>query len=170
MKEKITMAAKKSYKLDLSAVLQAIDRRDLKFYSGLSDEEKKAYAPLVLMRYMSSLTDQNRNAAYAVIATNDLVNIGFWNLTKHPELQHMLLCIAGLGGKQYRPWIPVKRGKKLGKVDEWIHNTYPHLNQDEIAIIKRSHDAKSWVEFLKDGGASDAEIKELSEAWKKQSA
>ena len=69
------MAAKKQYKLDLMSVLQALDRGDKGFYNGLTDEEKKGYAPIVLMRYMSSLTDQSKNSAYAVLITNDFVNL-----------------------------------------------------------------------------------------------
>lgn len=164
------MSSKKSYKLDLVSVLQAIDRKDLDFYANLSDEEKKAYAPLVLMRYMSSLTDQNRNSPYAILATNDLVNIGFWNLSKHPELQHMLLCLTGLGGKQYRPWIPLKRKKTSNKIDEWIRSHLPELDDDELMIFKSQHDSKSWASFVKSTGAGDKEIKELVDAWKKQEA
>lgn len=162
-----TMVAKKGHKLDLAAVLQAIDRQDIEWYSGLGEEERKSYAPLVLMRFMSSLTDQNRNAAYAVLATNDLVNIGFWAMSKHPELQHKLLCLAGLGGKQYRPWLATKKTKRSGKIDEWLQGLFPDLNEDEISLMKSQHDSKSWAQFVKGSGASDKQVKELVEAWKK---
>ena len=164
------MAAGKQHKLDLGEVLNALDRRDLGYYSRLSDEEKKGYAPLVLMRYMSSLNGQNNNAAYAVMAANDLVNIGFWNLSKHPELQHQLLCLSGIGGKQFRPWLSAKNSKKLNKIDQWLINKFPDLNNDEVQIFKSLHDSKSWATFVKGSGASDAEVKEMIEAWKKQSA
>ena len=163
------MATKKVYKLDLMAVLQAIDQRNLHFYSSLTEGEKSGYVPLVLMRYISSLTDQNKNAAYAVLATNDLVKIGFWNLTKHPELQHLLLCLAGLGSKQYRPWLSAKRTKKtFGKIDEWLMEIYPDINEDELDIIKSSYELESWKSFVAGSGLSDKQIKELVDAWKKQ--
>ena len=164
------MAAKKAYKLDLGTVLIALDRKDMEFYGQLTEEEKKGYSALVLMRYMSSLTDQNRNAAYAVIATNDLANVGFWNLSKHPELQHKLLCLAGLGGKQYRPWMATKKRRRgIGKIEEWLLERFPEMNDDELLILKSSFDAKSWIEFVKGSGVSDTELKQLTEAWKKQS-
>jgi hypothetical protein len=162
------MAAKRQYKLDLTAVLQAIDNGDFEFYSRLTEEEKKGYAPLVLMRYMSSLTDQSKNSAYAVIVTNEFANIGFWNISKHPELQHLTLCVAGLGGKQYRPWIPSKRAKKVGKIDDWLLERFPEMNEDELNIFKSSYDAKSWASFVKESGVPDQEVKEMIEAWKKQ--
>ena len=162
--------AAKQYKLDLMSTLQAIDKRDLGFYSRLTDDERKGYAALVLMRYMSSLTDQNKSAAYSVIATNDLVNVDFWTLSKHTELQHLLLCLTGLGGKQYRPWIATKKNKKTNKIDDWILEQTPDANEDEISIIKQQYDLKSWTQLLKDSGASDSTVKSLVDEWKKQKA
>ena len=164
-------AKKKQYKLELSSVLQALDRRDLFFYSGLSDEEKKSYVPLILMRYMSSLTDQSANTAYALIATNDIVNIGFWDLSKHPELQHMQLCVAGLGGKQYRPWMATKRtSSRTGKINQWLESLFPDLNNNELDLIKDSHDLSSWTILVKESGEPDNIVKDLIDAWKKQKA
>ena len=101
---------------------------------------------------------------------NDLVNIGFWNLSKHPELQHKLLCLTGIGGRQFRPWLAAKNSKKINKIDKWLIERFPGLNGDEIQILKSSHDSKTWAAFVKGSGASDAEVKEMIEAWKKQSA
>ena len=36
-------------KLNLDSVLQALDRQDLDYYTNLTDEEKKAYSPFILM-------------------------------------------------------------------------------------------------------------------------
>ena len=164
------MAAAKTHKLDLGQTLYAIDRHDLDYYNRLTDDEKKSYAPLVLMRFMSSLNGQNPNAAYAVMAVNDLVNIGFWTLTKYPDLQHQLLCLTGLGDKQFRPWLAAKNAKKSNKIDQWLVEKFPELNDDEIVIIKSSHTAESWTKFVKGSGAGDAEVKEMIQAWKKHSA
>lgn len=160
------MTTKKAYKLDLATVLNAIDRQDLEFYSGLSDEEKKSYVPLILMKYMSSLTDQSKNTAYAVLATNDLINIGFWNLSKHPELQHKLLCLAGLGKKQYRPWISGKKSHKNSKIHNWLNSFMPEANELEIEIFLSKFDKKSWLDFLNSSGLTDSEVKELASAFK----
>lgn len=162
------MSSKKSYKLDLKVVLNALDRKDRDFYTNLSEEEKKAYVPLVIMRYMSSLTDQSPLNLYAVMATNDLVNIGFWALSKHPELQHHLLCMTGVGGKQYRPWITPSKKRSSGKINEFILNIFPEMNEDELNIFKSGMDTESWTNFVKSSGANDKETKELIEAWKKQ--
>lgn len=162
------MEEKKKYKLDLKTVLNAIDNQDLTFYDRLSDEDKKAYSPYVLMRYISSLTSQNQLAPLAVIATNDLVNIGFAQYNKYPDLIHRLLCLAGMGGKQYRPWIPTKSGKKSGIIDNWLIELYPDMNDDELELIKSEYNLETWTDFVNSSGLSDADTKELIVAWKKR--
>lgn len=159
---------KKKYGLDLQRVLGELDAGNRGFYAGLSQEEKKSYVPLVLMRYMSSLGDQSPNQAYAIIATNDIVNIGFWQLNKHPELQHMQLCLAGLKRKQYRPWIPAKgKTSKSKLVDEFFSELHPGVNSEELEILKSAYDSDSFKRLLYAAGKSDQEVKALMEDWKK---
>ncbi len=129
----------------------------------------KSYVPLVLMRYMSSLPDQNPHSSYAVIATNELVNIGFWSLTKFPDLQHLLLCLTGTKKKkQYRPWL-AKKGNKANSnsIDLFLLELYPGLNKDELTILKKQFDNQSFKQLLLDSGISDARVKSLNEDFKK---
>lgn len=155
-------------KLSLDATLRALDERDLGYYSRLTPEESKAYSPFILMRYMSSIGPQSNMQGYAVLATNDLVNIGFFNLGKHPELQHMLLCLAGTGRKQYRPYVGSKNAKSKTKVvDELLLSLNPGMNEEELSIMRSMHDKESLRELGRDAGLSDAEIKELVEDGKK---
>jgi hypothetical protein len=164
------VVAEKEHKLDMfGRVLPALDKRSKDFYDSLTVEEKKAYAPLVLMRAMSSLGDQNKQAAYQLLMVNDLVNIGFWSLSKHHELQHLLLCATGLGSKQYHPWLAAKSKAKTNRIDQFLMELNPGCNQQELAILKSQHDAKSIKRLAQDAGKSDAEVKQLVEDAKKLS-
>ena len=156
-------AKEKTYKLDMfKTVLPALDRNDKAFYSKLSDEERKGYAAVVLMRAMSSLPDQNPSAAFELLMVNDIVNIGFWELSKHPELQHQLLCCAGLGTKQYHPWISAKgKSSTTPKVDALLIELHPGLNSVELEILRSQFDAASIKILAQDAGKSDGEIKKL---------
>ena len=159
----------KQYKLDMfKTVLPALDKRDKSFYANLTDEEKKGYAAVVLMRAMSSLGDQNTQAAYAVLMVNDLVNIGFWSLAKHPELQHLLMCLGGSGSKQYHPWVPVKgKSSKTKLIDAFMTELNPGINDDELDLLRANHDANSIKRLAQDAGKSESEIKALVEDAKK---
>ncbi len=158
----------KKYGLELPKVLSELDLGNKKFYDRLSDEEKKSYVPLVLMRFMSSLGDQSPNQAYSIIAANDLVNIGFWQLSNHPGLQHLLLCLTGLGSKQYRPWISNKaKSSKTKLLDGFFMELHPGINQDELDILKSGFDDKSFKKLCHSAGKSDQETKALMEDFKK---
>ncbi len=156
-------------KLSLDTVLQAIDRKDLGFYDRLTDDEKKSYSPFILMRYMSSLGPQSDLAAYAVLATNDIVNNGFFSLGKHPELQHKLMCLTGTGKKQYRPYIGSKGSSKTSSkvIDEFLMGLYPNINQTELDMLKSQYNKDTIQQLGEDAGLSKAEIKELVEDAKK---
>ena len=155
-------------KLNLDATLQALDNKDLGYWDRLSVEEKKLYSPFILMRYMSSLSPQSPMQSYAVLATNDLVNLGFFSLGKHPELQHKLMCLAGTGRKQYRPYVGAKNAKsKTRVVDEFLLGLYPSINAEELMLLKSQLDKESLKQLGKDAGLSDSELKELVEDGKK---
>jgi hypothetical protein len=158
------MAKPKQHKLDLfQVVLPALDKGQKNFYSNLGDDEKKAYTPLILMRAISSLGDQNPNVAIGVLAVNDLVNIGFWTLSKHPELQHLLLCVTGLGSKQYHPWLATKgKGNTATKeIDAFLTELNPGINELELNLLRSMHNADTIETLAIDAGKSDLEIKHL---------
>lgn len=161
--------AEKQYKLDLKRVLAALDTGDKNFYSNLTDEEKKGYTPLILMRYMSFLSDQSRFKEYAVIANNDIVNMGFWQLSKYPELQHLLLCAASTGSNQYHQWVKANNKRvNNSAVDSFFIEIHPGVNQEELEMIKSQYDKTSFNRLLIEAGKSEVEIKSLMDDWKKQ--
>lgn len=154
-----------SYKLDMKTVLSSIDRQDIDFYNKLTDEEKKAYSPFVIMRYMSSLANNSSFQKYAILATNDLVNIGFGDLSHHKELQHLLLCCAGTGtsAKQYRPWIPVPKGKKgSNTIEKFLRSVYPEYNSDEIDLVMRDLTVDTLDALALAQGYTEKQIRELT--------
>jgi len=151
-----------TYKLDMKTVLGSIDNQDLDFYGKLTEEEQKAYSTFVIMRYMSSIANKHPLQTYAILATNDLVNIGYKELYKHPELQHKLLCCAGTGGKQYRPWIPVPKSKKTGHpVVKFLSQVYPAFNSTEIDLLFSNMDIADLEQLAVGQGLTEKEIREL---------
>ena len=158
---------KKTHELNLFSVLGAIDAKRLNFYDGLSDNEKKSYAPIVLMSYMSSLNDQNPNRVSALLLTNDIVNIGFWDLSNFPDLQHRLLCVCGQPGKNFRPWIKAKRSPTMPLTDALLMEINPWMNSQELDIFKSQLTADSMLELALDAGRTQKESKALSQEFKK---
>lgn len=160
--------AKRSYKLDIMTVLEAADRGEKGFYDNLTDEEKKAFAPRVLVRWLSALSDKSAHQQYAILATNDLVNLGLWSLSRHPELVWLLMCVGGTGRKQYHQWIAqAKAVSSTPRLDSFITEHWPQTNSTERSMLKRLKSAEEWLELAKSSGMDDKSVKELRDELKK---
>lgn len=160
--------AKRTYKLDIMTVLEAADKGVKEFYNNLTEEEQKAFAPRVIMRWLSAVSDKSGQSAYAILATNDLINLGLWNLTRHPELVWLLMCVSGTGRKQYHAWIPQHtKTTSTPKLDEFIRQVYPHINTQEAQILKRVKTTTDWLTLMQDAGWEDKQIKAVKDELKK---
>jgi hypothetical protein len=160
--------AKRSYKLDIMTVLEAADRGKKDFYLNLTEEERKAFAPRVLIRWLSSVSDKSDLQQYSILAVNDLINLGMWSLNKHPELIWLLMTVAGTGRKQYHQWIPMSRSaSSQPRLDSFIHSHWPHTNSVERDMLKKLKSPSDWLDMAASAGCSDQEIRELKDEFKK---
>lgn len=148
----------KKNSLSLTVELPAMDFGDKKFYSKLTEEQKKEISLWVLMRFMSS--SQNLPEHHLTMV-NALVNNKFSSISKHPELQWMLLALCGSGRKQYHPWIAPPKGVKKNKLEELILSHFPLLNDEELELLIKINNKEEISEFLKENGYDDKTIKEL---------
>ena len=160
--------AKRTYKLDIMTVLEAADRGAKDFYNNLTEEEQKAFAPRVLIRWLSAVSDKNNLQSYSILAVNDLVNLGMYSLSKHPELIWLLMSVAGTGKKQYHQWIPMaKSGITTPHLDKLIEQIYPHTNTTERNILKKMRLEEQWLQLARDAGYNDKSIRDLQNELKK---
>lgn len=160
--------AKRTYKLDIMTVLEAADRGEKAFYNNLTEEEQKAFAPRVLIRWLSTVSDKSPHAAYSILATNDLINLGMWSISKHPELIWLLMTVAGTGRKQYHQWIPQsKAASSTPRLDSLIQQIWPHTNSTEQSLLKRLKTAEEWMELARGAALDDKQLKELRDEFKK---
>lgn len=160
------MARKKSdladkTKLDLGQTLLALDTKNMDYYKNLTDEEKKKYAPVVLMRFMSSAPNQGNLHEYFLSSTNAVLNEDFWSLSKHPELQHKLLCVCGLGKKNYHQWIPMVKKTNTNKLFQFFLKTHPGINNTEFEILVAKSTEEDIEDLGKEYALEDKEIEDL---------
>ena len=76
------MAEKKKF-LDLKSMLRAVDKRDKEWYSRLSDDDKKLFAPFIAMRYVSSVKGDVFFQEHYLEMCNEFVNTSHWTLSKN---------------------------------------------------------------------------------------
>ena len=150
-----------SNKLTIKEEMRAIDQRDVGWWDSLTEEEQKKVGIWILMRYTSACDsnhDQIRD--HYLTMTNDLVNVQFNTLRHHPQLQHRLLQIVGIGKSQYHPWIAPGKRQKKNKVAEWLLTLYPGINDDELDILLESPKAEL-KSLAQSAGMTDKDIKAL---------
>lgn len=152
-------AKKKKISLPIKDQMQAIDRNDFDFYSRLDEEHKKAFSPWITMRCASSA--QGLAAYHYLLMVNDIVNVDFSLLKKHPELQWKLLAVCGQGSNVYHPWVaPIKRQKK-SKLAEFLSKRYPTLSKEETTLLVSINSEDEIKALARDMGLDEKEIKEL---------
>lgn len=153
---------KKEYKLDLfKQTLPALYRCNLDFYANCTEEERKEISPLILMRWVSLNENQ---PALAPEFVNRFVNNGFWQLSKHPELQWKQLCVVASEISPTTPrhkWMmPKGKVSKTPLLDAYFLKMHPLISDAEIDILKGKLENEDSVRDLAgEFGASDAEIK-----------
>jgi hypothetical protein len=151
--------AAKEYKIDLfKTVIPALDRRDKKFFNKLTEEQKKDISIWTATRMMSSTTV---DTGAQICNVNAVMNSRAKFLTKHKELQWMLLAVTGPGRTVRHDWIAPPKGIKKNRIEELILKYYPNLNNDELELFQKINTIEDIKDFLIDNGLSDKEIEDL---------
>lgn len=151
---------KKEPAIPLKDIMAALDKKDRGFYNRLSDEQKKAFVPWMMMRYASSA--QGRNAAHYLFMVNELVNKNFSDVSKHPELQWLLMTAAGSGKVEFHPYIkPPNSKKKKDKVRDFVSGIFPLLKSSEIDMLLELNTKEDLVKLAEAHGYDDKSIKDI---------
>ena len=138
-----------------------LDTKNRGFHDELTDEEKKKFSPYLMLRYAASVEGNADIQEWYLRATNERVNLNFFDLGKHPKLQ-WLLCttVSPDMGKQRHYWQAAK--KKEGgnsKSIKFLTKLYPHMKQDEIELLAELNDVKELKVLAKNMGMTDPDIK-----------
>ena len=140
--------------------MRSIDTKDRGWYDSLTEEEKKKVGIWLLMRYTSSCGDKMFSEHY-LEWTNEVVNVHFNKLRKHPQLQYQLMQLEGLGKSTFHPWIAPGKAMKQSKIQKWVIENYSHLNDDEVEIFISTKTKEDFVELFEEHGMDKKQIKEL---------
>ena len=152
--------AKKPPAIPLKDVMAAVDKKDRGFYNRLTAEQKKAFSAWMMMRYCSSV--QGRDAANYIYLTNELVNFQFMEVSKHPELQLLLLSACGVGKIQFHPYLkPPNAKKKKNKISEFLYGLYPHSKPEDIELMIKLNSNNELKALAYDYGYDDKTIKDI---------
>jgi len=150
----------KKPQIPLKDIMAAIDKKDRGFYDRLTPEQKKAFSAWMMMRYCSSV--QGRDAANYIFMTNELVNYQFMEVSKHPELQWLLLSACGVGKVQFHPYLkPPNARKKKNKVFDFVYELFPHMKAEDINEFINLNTQEELKQLAENHGYDDNTIKDI---------
>ena len=140
-----------SDKLNIANEMQQFDRKDRNFYKDLTDEERKKFSNYLMIRWGSSVEGSRELQEFYVIALNERFNKHFFTLSRHPELQW--LCATTVSpdmGTPRHTWIaPKKKEPGASGIRKQLAELYPHLKDDDIAVLASITTKKEIDEHLK---------------------
>jgi hypothetical protein len=136
-------------KLDIKRELKAVDTRDYNFYDNLTDEEKKAFSPFILMRYTANVQGDQSLQEWFLETTNEYVNKNHWELSKnHKPLLWKLFAGTGVGQSMYHPYLAAGKKAKANKIEKLLAEIYPAWKLEDIKILAAMMDKKDIDELF----------------------
>lgn len=135
------------YKLDIFKVLGKISTKKYEYYDELSEEEVKAFQPLVVMRWLTGTKDPAQ-----VYFINELVNPLVFNLDKHKHLLYDMMAISSTGSTTRYQWKKAKSKKstKSPMITKVVRDYYKYSSSDaaEVLPLLSDEDILSYAEEL----------------------
>jgi hypothetical protein len=148
-------------KLDIKRELKAVDTRDYGFYDKLTDEEKKAFSPFVLMRYTASVQGDRETQEWFLERTNELVNKDHWTLSKnHKPLLWKLFAGVGAGVPAYHPYLAAGKKEKANKIEKLLCELHPAMKINEIKMLAKMMDKEDIKDLFNKMGFDKKQQKE----------
>lgn len=134
-------------KLNIFNVLSHLDEKDANYYDRLTEDEQKAFVPLITMRWLSGVFDSRQ-----IYFINALVNPHIFTSHKHPKLLYYLMSICGSGKSKKHFW-----NKTLSKKSTSVPTTvnvireyfgYSILEALDVLSLLSDDDILSYAEDL----------------------
>ncbi len=148
-------------KLDIKRELNSVDRKVYEFYDNLTDEERKAFSPYVLMRYVSNVQGDREIQEWFLETTNELVNKNHWDLSKnHKALLWKLFAACGAGVVCFHPYLAAGKKEKANKIEKLLAEIYPAWKMSDIKLLASLMDAKDKEELFDKMGFDKKQRKE----------
>lgn len=121
-------------KLDMFRVLGAVDRRDKEFYDKLSNDERKAFSPYIMLRWVSTVSGNPILEQWYVEETNRMVNINYFTLAKYPKFMWLMYSQVGSLQRIKHEYL-ARTFKKKNKHIRALEKLYPAAKMSDIELL-----------------------------------
>ena len=142
--------------LSIAKEKEMFDHKVRDFYDDLSEEERKKFAPFLMIRWGSAVEGSRDMQEFYVISTNERLNKNFFNISssKHRKLQWLMATTVSPGmGSMRHNWIaPKKKEAGAGSIKKQLAELFPHYKPDEIDVMAAITTKKELDQYIKQHG------------------
>lgn len=150
-----------NYKLDIFDLLNKLNSsKSGDIYAQLSEDERKGFAPLVVMRWMSGTSDERQ-----IMLLNEFVNPAVFSLGKHPHLLMQLLQTASSKTSKRYAWLSVKSKKKNVEAMKVVAE-YFDMTAREVRLLDPFPSMEEVLNMADELGWQKDDIKKLEKEYK----
>lgn len=123
----------KEFKLDIFVLLEQINSGNYEYFSGLTPEQQKGFAPSVVARWLCGTSDLAQ-----IYLMNKAANPYLFSLGKHPDLLYRLMVAAAskVRGRRYY-WLPVASAGKQSMQRRAIMEYYGYSTREFAQMFVR---------------------------------
>jgi hypothetical protein len=141
-------------KLNIANEMAVFDRKDRTFYDNLTDEERKKFSNYLMIRWGSAVQGNTMEQAVYLLSCNENFNKNFFAINRHPKLQWLCATAVSPGwGTKRHQWIaPKKKEAGASGIRKQLAELYPHMKDDELALMAQINTKKDVDEYVKQLG------------------
>jgi hypothetical protein len=138
-------------KLSIANEMSQFDRKNRKFYTELTDEERKKFSNYLMIRWGSSVQGSRELQEFYLISCNERFNKHFFAINRHPQLQWQTATTVSPGmGTHRHVWIaPKKKETGANAKRKQLAELFPAFKDDEIDLMCQLNDKKDIDAYVK---------------------
>jgi hypothetical protein len=149
-----------SDRLNINNEMAAFDRKDRRYYDELTDDERKKFSTYLMLKWGSGVDGNPDIEEYYLRATNENINVHFFDLGRHPKLQWLLCTSVSPGmGKQRHYFVKPTKGKTNNPCLKFLIKMYPSHKVSDLELLVKLNDQRYFEDLARKHGWSDEEIK-----------
>lgn len=144
-----------SHKLDVFKTLRNIHSKNRYYLDELTEEERKGFAPIVVMQWMYGTNDPAQ-----IYFLNHFVNSYIFPFYKHPDLLYHLMCVCSSHRNQKPVWRKKKKSSKFPKSVSVVQKYFGYSKRHAEDALK-CLSGNDIMEFAEELGYQKEELREL---------